>query len=192
MARKKTKRIKHVLPAYSKELVEKVKSEGIKKMEHFLGQNMEDRGGMTHIETVAQNYVDSLTGLALDRPPSCHEKDLPGQGTWHRDLQLKKTKADVELMQVSQKFIQTEVNSCNACSHDLLPEDANYQEMEEAVFKPQNDMTIQPGYQETMSILMSLPAEGMVLLEPARSIHPLTLAMAYAITNMVHSMAPGN
>ena len=39
------------LPAFSEQSVEKVQSAGVKALEHFLGRNMEDRGGMSRIET---------------------------------------------------------------------------------------------------------------------------------------------
>ena len=172
--------------AYCQQLVEKVKSGGVEKMQHFLGWNLEDRGGITHIKTVAQIYVNSLRGLALDQPPSCHVADMPGQGTAARDVQLRKDKADVEILQElsTHKFAQTTVNTCNSCTHDIPPTDRKYGEMEDVAFKAQTRLKILPGYQETMPIMASLPAEGMVLLESSRKLYPPTLAMPYTIGNM--------
>ena len=51
----------------------------------------------------------------------------------------------------------------------------SYQEMEEVAFTAYQDMTIHPGYQETMTVSTILPVEGMVLLEPGQGLaSPLT------------------
>ena len=44
-------------------------------MDHYVGRNLEDRGGLDRVAQVAQNYIDSLENIALDRPPSCQEPD---------------------------------------------------------------------------------------------------------------------
>ena len=43
----------------------------------------------------AENYIDSLEKIVVDRPPSCHKPDIPGQGTKQRD-QLLKLKPNVD------------------------------------------------------------------------------------------------
>ena len=69
-----------VIPRFSLSAVEGVRKMGITQMEHYVGRNLEDRGGLPRVTRVAQNYMDSLRDIALDRPPSCQEPDVPGQG----------------------------------------------------------------------------------------------------------------
>ena len=116
---------------------------------------------------MAKNYVESLGDLATDRSPSCHEPDIPGQRTKQRDQHLKTDKRqDKYMKEINHKMISTSVNTCNLCDHDLPPEDIEYAEMEDTPFSSYQDITIQPGYQETLVISAVLPAEGLVLMEP--------------------------
>ena len=83
-------------------------------MEHYVGRNLEDRGGLGRVKEVARNYVESLGDLATDRPPSCHEPDIPGQGTKQRDQHLKTDKwKDKYMKEINHKMISTSVNTCN-------------------------------------------------------------------------------
>ena len=77
------------LPKFSENSITQVRNQGLTQMEHYIGQNLEDRGGLGRVKEVAKNYVESLEGIVTDRPPSCHEPDVPGQGTKQRDQSLK-------------------------------------------------------------------------------------------------------
>ena len=123
------------IPRFSESSISKLKSQGLTQMEHYIGRNLEDRGGLGRVKEVARNYVESLGDLATDRPPSCHEPDIPGQGTKQRDQHLKTDKRKDEYMkEINHKMISTSVNTCNSCNHDLPPEDREYAEMEDTPF----------------------------------------------------------
>ena len=137
------------LPRFSKVSIANLKSQGLTQMEHYIGQNIEDRGGLQRVKEVARNYIESLDGFAVDHPPSCHKPDIPGQGTKQRDQHLRVNKWKDESMK--------EIHQ---------------------------DVTIQPGYQETLVVNAVLPAEGLVLMEPDWERQPPLLAMPHAISNM--------
>ena len=129
--------------------------------------------------------MDSLENIALDRPPSCQEPDLPGQGMQQRDQVKKREQASCEHMrELTYQMFDSPNNTCNACHHDLPPQTVEYVEMEEVPFTAYQDTTIRPGYQDTMMISAILPTEGLVLLEPDRERRPPLLAMPCAIGNM--------
>ena len=174
-----------VIPRFSLSAVEGVRKMGITQMEHYVGRNLEDRGGLLRVTRVAQNYMDSLRDIALDRPPSCQVPDVPGQGTQQRDQTLKQEQKSCEHMrELTYQMFDSPYNTCNSCHHDLPPQAAEYAEMEEVPFTAYQDTTIRPGYQDTMMISATLPTEGLVLLEPDREKRPPLLAMPCAISNM--------
>ena len=174
-----------MLPKFSEDSITLVKKQGLTQMEHYVGRNLEDRGGLGRVQEVAKNYVESLEGIVTDRPPSCHKPDVPGQGTKQRDQKLKaEQKPDPHMKEIHHKIISTSVDTCNSCNHDLPPEDVEYAEMEDTPFSSYQDVTIQPGYQETLVISAVLPAEGLVFMEPDRGRRPPLLAMPHAIGNM--------
>ena len=155
------------------------------QMEHYVGRNLEDRGGMPRITTMVKNYMDSLKDIATDRPPSCQEPDIPGQGTRQRDQSLKEEPQGCEHMrEITHKMFNTSYNTCNSCNHDLPPQAVEYTEMDEVPFTAYQDTTVRPGYQDTMVVSAVLPTEGLVLMEPEREKRPPLLAMPYAIGNM--------
>ena len=90
------------------------------------------------------------------------------------------------MKEIHHKMISTSVDTCNSCDHDLPPEDVEYAEMEDTHFSSYQDVTIQPGYQETLVISAVLPAEGLVFMEPDRGRRPPLLAMPHAISNMTN------
>ena len=45
-----------------------VRNLGLTQMEHYMGRNLEDRGGMPRITTMVENYMNSLKNIAVDRP----------------------------------------------------------------------------------------------------------------------------
>ena len=133
------------IPQFSESSISKLKSQGLTQMEQYVGRNLEDRGGLGRVKEVAKNYVESLGDIATDRPPSCHEPDIPGQGTKQRDQHLKTDKRKDEYMkEINHKMISTSVNTCNSCNHDLPPEDKEYAEMEDTPFSSYQDVTIRP------------------------------------------------
>ena len=154
-------------------------------MDHYVGRNLEDRGGLDRVTKVAQNYIDSLENIALDRPPSCQEPDRPGQGRPQRDLTTEHESASCDQMrELTYQMFDSPYNSCNTCHHDLPPRANTYIEMEEVPFTVYQNTTVKPGYQDTMMISAVLPIEGLVLLEPDREKRPPLLAMPYAIGSM--------
>ena len=66
-----------MLPKFSEDSIAQVKKQGLTQMEHYVGRNLEDRGGLGRVKEVAKNYIESLEGIVTDRPPSCHEQDHP-------------------------------------------------------------------------------------------------------------------
>ena len=80
-ARQSTPPTMPMLPRFSEDSISRVRNQGITQMEHYVGRNLEDCGGLERVQEVANNYVKSLEDIATDRPPSCHEPDAPGQGT---------------------------------------------------------------------------------------------------------------
>ena len=56
--------------------------------------------------------------------------------------------------------------------------------MEDVAFRADANLKIMPRYQETIPVTMTLPMEGMVMLEPARRLFPPTLGMPQDIGNM--------
>ena len=88
------------------------------------------------------------------------------------------------MKEIHHKMISTSVDTCNSCNHDLPPEDVEYAEMEDTPFSFYQDVTIRPGYQETLVISAVLPAEGLVFMEPDRGRRPPLLAMPHAIGNI--------
>ena len=157
------------LPKFSLSSLEEVRNLGLTQMEHHVGRNLEERGGIPRVKTMAENYMNSLKNIAVDRPPSCQEPDIPGQGTRQRD-QLLKLKPDGHgpMTEIRHKMLTTQRNTCNSCSHDLPPQDTEYTEMDEVPFTAYQDTTIRPGYQETMVINAILPTKGLVFMEPER------------------------
>ena len=154
-------------------------------MEHYVGRNLEDQGGLPRMTNMVKNYMDSLRDIALDRPPSCQEPDVPGQGTRQRDQTLKQEQQDCEHMrELTYQMFDSPYNTCNSCHHDLPPQATEYTKMEEVPFTAYQDTTVRPGYQDTMMVSVTLPTEGLVLLEPDREKRPPLLAMPYAISNM--------
>ena len=154
-------------------------------MEHYVGRNLEDRGGLRRVKEVARNYIKSLDSLTVDCPPSCHKPDIPGQGTKQRDQHLRANKwKDESMKEIHHKMVSTPVITCNSCTHDLPPGDKEYTEMDDVPFSSYQGVTIQPGYQETLVVNAVLPAEGLVLMEPDRERQPPLLAMPHAIGNM--------
>ena len=77
------------LPKFSLSSLEEVRNLGLTQMEYHVGRNLEERGGIPRVKTVAENYINSLKNIAVDHPPSCQEPDIPGQGTRQRDQLLK-------------------------------------------------------------------------------------------------------
>ena len=141
------------LPKFSENSITQVKNQGLTQMEHYVGRNLEDRGGLGRVKEVAKNYVESLDDIVTDRPPSCHEPDVPGQGTKQRDQLLKADqRPDPYMKEINHKMISASVDTCNSCNHDLPPEDVEYAEMEDTPFSSYQDVTIHPGYQETLVI----------------------------------------
>ena len=174
-----------VLPKFSLGSLEGVRKLGMTQMEHYVGRNLEDRGGMPRVTTMVKNYMDSLKDIATDRPPSCQEPDVPGQGTRQRDQSLKQEPQGCEHMrEITHKMFDTPYNTCNSCNHDLPPQAVEYTEMDEVPFTAYQDTTVRPGYQDTMVVSAVLPTEGLVLMEPDREKRPPLLAMPYAISNM--------
>ena len=173
------------IPKFSLSAVEGVRKTGLTQMEHYVGRNLEDRGGLPRVTKVAQNYMDSLRDIALDRPPSCQEPDVPGQGTQRRDQTLKHKQRSCEHMrELTYQMFDSPYNTCNTCHHDLPPQATEYVEMDEVPFTAYQDTTVKPGYQDTMMISATLPTEGLVFLEPDREKRPPLLAMPCAISNM--------
>ena len=155
------------------------------QMEHHLGRNLEERGGISRVKAAAENYIDSLEKIVVDHPPSCHEPDIPGQGTKQRDQLLKlKPNVDGPMTEIQHKMVTTQIDTCNSCDHDLPPQNAEYTEMDEVPFTAYQDTTIRPGYQETMVINAILPTKGLVFMEPEWEKRPPLLAMPHAISNM--------
>ena len=116
---------------------------------------------------MVENYMNSLKNIAVDRPPSCQEPDIPGQGTRQRDQSLKiKPNGYGHMTEIRHKMFTTPRNTCNSCNHDLPPQDTEYAEMDEVPFMAYQDTTIRPGYQETMVINAILPTKGLVFMEP--------------------------
>ena len=173
------------IPRFSLKAVETVRKIGTTQMDHYVGRNLEDRGGLDRVTKVAQNYIDSLENIALDRPPSCQEPDRPGQGRPQRDLTKEHESASCDQMrELTYQMFDSPYNSCNTCHHDLPPRANTYVEMEEVPFTVYQNTTVKPGYQDTMIISAVLPIEGLVLLEPDREKRPPLLAMPYAIGSM--------
>ena len=56
--------------------------------------------------------------------------------------------------------------------------------MDDTPFSSYQDVTIRPGYQESLVISTVLPAEGLVLMEPDQGRRLPLLAMPHAIGNM--------
>ena len=81
--------------------------------------------------------------------------------------------------EVHHKMISTLVATCNSCDHDLPPEDVEYAKMEDTPFSSYQDVTIRPGYQETLVISAILPAEGLVFMEPDRGTEATTVGHAF-------------
>ena len=77
------------IPPFSLKTIEMARKSGTTHMDHYVGRNLEDRGGLDRVTQVAQNYIDSLDNIALDRPPSCQEPDRPGQGRPQNELAAK-------------------------------------------------------------------------------------------------------
>ena len=118
------------LPKFSEDSITQVKSQGLTQMEHYVGRNLEDRGGFGRVKEVAKNYVKSLGDIVTDRPPSCHEPDIPGQGTKQQDQLLKTDqRPDPYMKEINHKMISASVDTCNSCNHDLPPENVEYTEM---------------------------------------------------------------
>ena len=91
-------------------------------MDHYVGRNLEDRGGLDRVAQVAQNYIDSLENIALDRPPSCQEPDRPGQGRPQGDLPKEHESTNCNQMKErTYQMFDSPYNSCNMCHHDLPP-----------------------------------------------------------------------
>ena len=65
------------LPKFSLSSLEGVCNLGLTQMEHYMGRNLEDQGGMPRITTMVENYMNSLKNIAVDHPPSCQEPDIP-------------------------------------------------------------------------------------------------------------------
>ena len=174
-----------VLPKFSLSSLEGVRKLGMTQMEHYVGKNLEDRGGLPRVTNMVKNYMDSLRDIALDRPPSCQEPDAPGQGTRQRDQALKQEQQGCgHMRELTYRMFDSPYNTCNSCHHDLPPQAVEYTEMEEVPFTAYQDTTVRPGYQDTMMISATLPTKGLVLLEPDREKRPPLLAMPYAISNM--------
>ncbi len=175
------------IPPFSLKTVEMVRKFGTTHMDHYVGRNLEDRGGLDRVTQVAQNYIDSLDNIALDRPPSCQEPDRPGQGRPQNELVAKHepTEDDQKKERTYQVF-ESPYNSCNTCHHDLPPQANGYTEMEEAPFTVYQTTMIKPGYQDTLVISAILPTEGVVLLEPHREKRSPLLAMPHAIGSMTN------
>ena len=176
-----------VLPKFSLSSLEGVCKLGMTQMEHYMGKNLEDRGGLPRVTNMVKNYMDSLRDIALDRPPSCQEPDVQGQGTRQRDQALKQEQQGCgHMRELTYRMFDSPYNTCNSCHHDLPPQAVEYTEMEEVPFTAYQDTTVRPGYQDTMMISATLPTEGLVLLEPDREKRPPLLAMPYAISNMTN------
>ena len=174
-----------VLPKFSLSSLEGVRKLGMTQMEHYVGRNLEDRGGLPRVTTMVKNYIDSLKDIATDRPPSCQEPDVPGQGTRQRDQSLKQEPQGCgHMREITHRMFDTPYNTCNSCNHDLPPQAVEYTEMDEVPFTAYQDTTVRPGYQDTMVVSAVLPTEGLVLMEPDREKRPPLLAMPYAISNM--------
>ena len=108
---------------------------GLTQMEHHLGRNLEERGGLSRVKATAENYINSLGKVVVDHPPSCHEPDIPGQGTKRRDQLLKlKPNVDGPMTEIQHKMVTTQIDTCNSCDHDLPPQNAEYTEMDEVPF----------------------------------------------------------
>ena len=54
------------LPKFSLSSLKGVCNLGMTQMEHYMGRNLEDRGGMPRITTMVKNYMDSLKNIATD------------------------------------------------------------------------------------------------------------------------------
>ena len=174
-----------VLPKFSLSSLEGVRKLGMTQMEHYVGKNLEDRGGLPRITNMVKNYMDSLRDIAIDRPPSCQEPDVPGQGTRQRDQSLKQEPQGCgHMREITYRMFDSPYNTCNSCHHDLPPQAVEYTEMDEVPFTAYQDTTVRPGYQDTMMVSAILPTEGLVLMEPDREKRPPLLAMPYAISNM--------
>ena len=174
-----------VLPKFSLSSLEGVRKLGMTQMEHYVGKNLEDRGGLPRVTNMVKNYMDSLRDIAIDRPPSCQEPDVPGQGTRQRDQSLKQEHQGCRHMrEITYRMFDSPYNTCNSCHHDLPPQTVEYTEMDEVPFTAYQDTTVRPGYQDTMMVSATLPTEGLVLMEPDREKQPPLLAMPYAISNM--------
>ncbi len=175
------------IPPFSLKTIEMVRKFGTTHMDHYVGRNLEDRGGLDRVTQVAQNYIDSLDNIALDRPPSCQEPDRPGQGRPQNELAAKHepTENDQKKGRTYQVF-ESPYNSCNTCHHDLPPQANGYTEMGEVPFTVYQTTMIKPGYQDTLMISAILPTEGVVLLEPHREKRSPLLAMPHAIGSMTN------
>ena len=51
------------LPKFSLSSLEGVRNLGLTQMEHYMGRNLEDRGGMPRITTMVENYMNSLKNI---------------------------------------------------------------------------------------------------------------------------------
>ena len=175
------------IPPFSRKTVEMARKVGTRHMDHYVGRNLEDRGGLDRVTQVAQNYIDSLDNIALDRPPSCQEPDQPGQGRpLRQSMDKQPVVEDNQRRKHTYQAVESPYNSCNTCHHDLPSQTKDYIEMEEVPFTTSQATTIKPGHQDTLMISAILPAEGVVLLEPHReNLSPL-LAMPYAIGSMTN------
>ena len=174
-----------VLPKFSLSSLEGVRKLGMTQMEHYVGRNLEDRGGLPRVTNMVKNYMDSLKDIATDRPPSCQEPDVPGQGTQQRDQSLKQEPQGCgHMREITYRRFDSPYNTCNSCNHDLPLQAVEYTEMDEVPFTAYQDTTVRPGYQDTMVVSTILPTEGLVLMESDREKRPPLLAMPYAISNM--------
>ena len=175
------------IPPFSLKTIEMVRKFGTTHMDHYVGRNLEDRGGLDRVTQVAQNYIDSLDNIALDRPPSCQEPDRPGQGRPQNKLATKHEPTENEQKKGhTYQVFESPYNSCNTCHHDLPPQANGYTEMGEVPFTVYQTTMIKPGYQDTLMISAILPTEGVVLLEPHREKWSPLLAMPHAIGSMTN------
>ena len=101
------------LPKFSLSSLENVCALGMTQMEHHMGRNLEERGGISRVKAAAENYIDSLEKVVIDPPPSCHEPDISGQGTKQRDQLLKlKPNVDEPMTEIQHKMVTTQIDTC--------------------------------------------------------------------------------
>ena len=63
-ARQNTQPAVPMLPRFSEDSITRVRNQGITQMEHYVGRNLEDCGGLERVQEVAKNYVKSLEDIA--------------------------------------------------------------------------------------------------------------------------------